>query len=65
MGLAMVEGAVRSAQVRQRIALGQLLDDGYRQALASEQRPELAAALASWPSVHDVIGNAGQRGPGW
>jgi hypothetical protein len=58
MSLAMVEGAVRSAQTRQRVALGDLLDDAYRQALAAEQRPELAAALASWPSVHDVIGNA-------
>ena len=24
----------------------------------TEQRPELAAALASWPSLHEVIGNA-------
>jgi predicted dehydrogenase len=58
MSLAMVEGAVRSAQTRQRVALGDLLDEAYRQALAAERRPELAAALASWPSVHDVIGNA-------
>ena len=39
------------------------LDDAYRQALVAEQRPELAAALASWPSVHDVIGNAGRAVP--
>jgi hypothetical protein len=26
--------------------------------MAAEQRPELAAGLASWPSVHEVIGNA-------
>jgi predicted dehydrogenase len=58
MSLAMVEGAIRSAQTRQRVVLGDLLDDAYRQALAAEQRPELAAALASWPSVHDVIGDA-------
>jgi predicted dehydrogenase len=58
MSLAMVEGAIRSAQTRQRVVLGDLLDDAYRQALAAEQRPEVAAALASWPSVHDVIGNA-------
>jgi predicted dehydrogenase len=58
MSLAMVEGAIRSAQTRHRIALGDLLDDAYHQALAAEQRPELAAALASWPSVHEVIGNA-------
>jgi predicted dehydrogenase len=60
MSLAMVEGAVRSAQTRQRIVLAELLDDAYRQALAAEQRPELAATLASWPSVHEVIGNPGR-----
>jgi predicted dehydrogenase len=57
MSLAMVEGAVRSAQTGQRVALDDLLDDAYRQALAGEQRPELAAVLASWPSLHDVIGS--------
>jgi predicted dehydrogenase len=55
MSLAMVEGAIRSAQIRQRVALGDLLDDAYHEALAAEQRPELAAGLASWPSVHEVL----------
>ncbi len=32
LSLAMVEGAVRSAQTRQRVALGGLLDEAYRQA---------------------------------
>lgn len=63
MSLAMVEGAIRSAQTRRRVVLGDLLDDAYRQALAAEQRPELAAALASWSSVHDVIGNARRAVP--
>ena len=63
MSLAMVEGAIRSAQTRRRVVLGDLLDDAYRQALASEQRPELAAALASWPSLHEVIGNASRAVP--
>jgi predicted dehydrogenase len=63
MSLAMVEGAVRSAQTRQPVVLGDLLDDAYRQALAAEQRPELAVALASWPSVHEVIGNASRAFP--
>jgi predicted dehydrogenase len=57
MSLAMVEGAVRSAQTGQRVALDDLLDDAYRQALVDEQRPALAAVLTSWPSLHDVIGN--------
>ena len=63
MSLAMVEGAIMSAQTRRRVVLGDLLDDAYRQALASEQRPELAAALASWPSLHEVIGNASRAVP--
>jgi predicted dehydrogenase len=63
MSLAIVEAAIMSAQTRRRIVLGDLLDDAYRQALASEQRPELAAALASWPSLHEVIGNASRAVP--
>jgi predicted dehydrogenase len=63
MSLAMVEGAIRSAQTRRRVVLGDLLDEAYRQALTAEQRPELAAALASWASVHDAIGNASRAAP--
>jgi hypothetical protein len=58
VSLAMVEGAIRSAQSRRRVVLGDLLEEAYRQALAVERRSELAAALASWASVHEVIGNA-------
>jgi hypothetical protein len=63
MSLAMVEGAIRSAQTRQRVALSDLLEEAYRQALAAEQQPELAAGLASWPSVHEVIGNVNRAVP--
>ncbi len=63
MSLAMVEGAVRSAQTRQRVVLAELLDEAYAQALTVEKRPELRAALASWPSVHEVIGNPGRAVP--
>jgi predicted dehydrogenase len=63
MSLAMVEGAIHSAQTRRRVVLGDLLEDAYRQALVAEQRPELAAALASWPSLHEVIGNASRAVP--
>jgi hypothetical protein len=63
LSLAMVEGAIRSAQTGQRVALGDLLDDAYHQALAAERRPELAAVLASWPSVSEVIGNPGRSVP--
>ena len=63
LSLAMVEGAIRSAQTRRRVVLGDLLDEAYRQALATKQRPELAATLASWASVHEVIGNASRALP--
>jgi predicted dehydrogenase len=56
MSLAMVEGAIRSAQTGERTVLADLLDEAYEHALATERRPELRAALASWPSVHEVIG---------
>jgi predicted dehydrogenase len=59
MSLAMVEGAVRSAQTAQRVVLADLLDEAYAQALEVEERPELHAALASWPSVREVIGDSG------
>ena len=63
LSLAMVEGAIRSAQTRQRVVLGDLLDEAYREALASEQRPELVAALAAWPSVHEVVGSTSRALP--
>jgi len=62
MSLAMVEGAIRSAHTRQRVVLGDLLEEAYRLAVAGEQRPALGAALASWPSVHHAIGNARRAG---
>ena len=63
MSLAMVEGAIRSAQTRQRVTLSDLLDDAYQEALAAEQRPELAAMLAAWPSVEEMIGNSSRALP--
>jgi predicted dehydrogenase len=63
LSLAMVEGAVRSAQTGQRVVLNDLLDEAYVTALEVEERPELRAALASWPSVREVIGNPGRAVP--
>ena len=60
MSLAMVECAVRSAQTQQRVVLADFLDEAYVHALEVEERPELRAALASWPSVREVIGNPGR-----
>jgi predicted dehydrogenase len=55
MSLAMVEGAVRSARTGRRVDLADLLDEAYERALTTEQRPELRAALAAWPSVREVV----------
>jgi len=63
LSLAMVEGAVRSAQTGQRVVLDDLLDEAYVTALEVEERPELRAALACWPSVREVIGNPGRAVP--
>ena len=63
MSLAMVEGAIRSARTGERVVLANLLDDAYQHALAAERRPELRAALASWPSVHEVIGGSAAAVP--
>jgi predicted dehydrogenase len=63
MSLAMVEGAVHSAQTQQRVLLADLLDEAYVQALEIEVRPELRAALASWPPVREVIGNPARAAP--
>jgi predicted dehydrogenase len=56
LSLAMVEGAIRSAQTGQRTVLADLLGEAYEQALSAERRPRLRAALESWPSVQEVIG---------
>jgi predicted dehydrogenase len=55
MSLAMVEGAIRSARTGRRVILADLLDEAYRRALATERHPELRAALAAWPSVHEAV----------
>ena len=57
MSLAMVEGAIRSARTGRRVILADLLDEAYEHALTTEQRPQLRAALAAWPSVHEVVAN--------
>ena len=56
MSLAMVEGAVRSAQSGQRVRIADLLEEAHAEAVAREQRPALRAVLTSWPSVLAVVG---------
>jgi len=58
LSLAMVEGAIRSAQTRERVFIADLFADAFAAALAAERRPEIRAALAAWPSVHEVVGHS-------
>lgn len=57
LSLAMVEGAIRSAETGKRVLIADLLEQAFTDAVADERRPEIRAALASWPSVHEVVGN--------
>jgi predicted dehydrogenase len=56
LSLAMVEAATRSAAERRRVTIAEILADGLDQALRDETDPDLLAALRSWPSVHEVVG---------
>lgn len=62
LSLAMVEGAIRSAETGRRVILADLLDEAHRGALATERRPGLRAALANWPSVHDRLAGDSHEG---
>jgi predicted dehydrogenase len=58
LSLSMVEAAIRSATEGRRVTIAALLEDAYHGAVSVGQRPEVAAALAQWPSVHAVVGNS-------
>jgi predicted dehydrogenase len=58
LSLSMVEAAIRSAAEGRRVMIAGLLEDAYREAIDASQRPEVAAALARWPSVQAVVGNS-------
>ena len=49
--LAMVEGAVRSADSLSRVSLDDVLEDAYQQALRTEQREDVKEVLLSWGSA--------------
>jgi predicted dehydrogenase len=51
MSLAMVEGAMRSAALKRRVRLDEVLDDSYEEALGSERNEHVVAVLRTWPSV--------------
>jgi predicted dehydrogenase len=55
LSLAMVEAAVRSAETGARVLLDDVLDRAYASALATETLPTVRDALATWPSVREVL----------
>jgi hypothetical protein len=55
LSLAMVEAAVRSAETGTRVLLDDVLNRAHAEALAAETRPAVRDALASWPSVREVL----------
>jgi hypothetical protein len=58
LSLCMVEAAIRSATEGRRVTIAALLEDAYRGAVGLGKRPEVAAAMAQWPSVHAVVGSS-------
>ncbi len=55
LSLAMVEAAIRSAALGQRVSIAAVLDSAYAQAVREETREDIRAALEAWPSVHQAV----------
>ncbi|ABS01879.1 Gfo/Idh/MocA family protein [Kineococcus radiotolerans] len=55
LSLAMVEAAVESAATGARVLVDDVLQRAHEQALAEEQRDDVAAALKGWPSVREAL----------
>lgn len=63
--LAMVEGAVRSADERRTVDLHELMAEAYRDALAAERRDDVREVLRSWGGIEGMdprTGLASARG---
>ena len=58
VSVAMVEAAVRSAEIGERVRVADVITDAYAQALATESDERIRQVLASWPSVLKVVGLA-------
>ena len=59
LSLAMVEAAVLSADTGERVRLDDVLAAAHAEALRTETHPDVRDALASWPSVREVLTAAG------
>ena len=60
LSLAMVEGAVRSAETGHRVVIDALLQEAYAEAVRIEQRPDIAARLYGWGSATAGLARARQ-----
>ena len=60
LSLAMVEGAVRSAETGHRVVIDALLAEAYAESIRVEQRPDIAARLHGWGSAAAGLARAHQ-----
>ena len=58
ISVAMVEAAVRSANLGTPVRIADVLEDAYAETLATVQDDALLTTLKSWPSVQQVVGLA-------
>jgi predicted dehydrogenase len=56
LSVAMVEAAVRSAEARRRVEIADVLEDGYAEAVRSQENADLRRVLQAWGSGQNVIG---------
>ncbi len=61
LSLAMVEGAIRSAELGRRVEIAEIIDAAYAEACQQETRSDLRAVLTGWSSVRDVVGSSAGR----
>ncbi len=55
LSLAMVEAAIRSAELGGRVSIAEILQQAYDEAVRAESADDVAEVLRSWPSVHEMI----------
>lgn len=56
LSLAMVEAAIRSAELDRRVELREVLDEAYLQACENETQPAIASVLRRWGSAQSALG---------
>jgi predicted dehydrogenase len=62
LSLAMVEAAVRSAELRRRVKIAEVLEDAYAAAVRGEPRADVRGVLAGWQSADGRQRHGGSLG---